>query len=463
MQILIIFNNHNSKSLLLLMGNIRRLRSDVSITVMFSSRAMAEQHRNQLQQLHAATVIVSGRQVVDFDCQSGEELGGQEKRGELRAALMRIGRRVGNSSVIFYFPKQLWITLNLALMKRALQRFFMRSRFTAVLSVSDRSHDYLEAASLHTARLAKVKVVIPYAAMYDIEAALGYRKDKRGKILREFLPYPPISLYKAISYYRLKRTLYKGIFFQAPYILNAHRAQGTLSSYPWWVGNGLSDVVCVDSARSKNIYRDNRVAEEKIQIIGHSQYDDVYHSFCNRFAIREALAKSYKLDSANDIVILSLPQHFEQGYMESGEHFDLIRRVLKYLSEVDCNLLISMHPRQKIENYRFIEAEFGVRIIQENLSDVIGAARVFVASNSSTLSWANLCGVPAINLLGPTQDLHAFLSNVHAVKDYSEIPSKVQRILGEDVHCFKRDWELLSRAEVFDGKFVERFCSLVET
>jgi len=280
--------------------------------------------------------------------------------------------------------------------------------------------------------------------------------------MSELCPFQPFSFYKLWSYVRLRHQIYRGIFFQAPFILNASKRSSILSRYPWWTGNGLSDVVCVDSEHTRLQYERHQVPKEKIAVLGHVQYDRVFISHQQRSSIRQALRRQYSLDEEKALLILSMPQYAEQGYVSWEEHWQDINAIVGNISEAGQNLLLSVHPRSDVSQYRYLEQAFGCRILTQPLADVIGAADVFLASNSSTFVWSALCGIPAVAVKSPVRFLYEHLTSVLQVDDSQQLTASIKSLLSGPAIDFSHDWDLLSRGLVFDGKYKDRFRLLLE-
>ena len=83
----------------------------------------------------------------------------------------------------------------------------------AVMTFSDRTHDYLEASILWAAKKRSIKIIIPYIAHYDKDYAIAYRKNSKGHVSDEFRPFYPFNFYKMFAYARLSKSLYKNFFF----------------------------------------------------------------------------------------------------------------------------------------------------------------------------------------------------------------------------------------------------------
>ena len=330
-----------------------------------------------------------------------------------------------------------------------------------MITLSDRSHDYVEASTLWVGRRNGIPIIIPFMSHYDIDSALEYRRGPDGKTDPELLPFWPPSPYKWISWLRLRRQMHKGIFFQPPYLLNANRRAGTLSRYPWWVGHGLSDIVCVDSRHTAEKFQRHGVDPRKIAVTGHLAYDRVFKGACQRKTLKSDLFEKYSLDATRPLLVLSMPQYAEQGYMDWQEHWREIDAIMAGLCAVNANLLISLHPRSDRAAYRHLAEKFPCRFAEEALADIIGAADLFAASNSSTFNWAALCGVPSIAVKSPVRLLYDYLQTVHPVYDSGRIAVEAARILQNTPPSFEADWETLSRDHVFDGRFNLRFLELL--
>ncbi len=472
LKLLIIVNNHNSIGIVDFCASLRKHAREIEITavcgsdVRVSDREAIKTKGIALQVLHLDNIeckgnrqysVVEGAVALEKKSVSNLEDG---RTNPITKIISRIVNVVFSSSLAYFFRERR-ICHKLEKYKEKALKLLNDLKPDVVLSISDRTHDYIESSILWAANNCGVKVLLPYIAQYDKDAALHYRKTQDGKPLPELRPFWPFSVYKAISYTVLKERCYQGLFFQAPYVLNAHRKSGTLSAYPWWIGNGNSDVVCVDSEHTARKYEENRVKRQKIVIAGHVSYDDVYRSHVESDAISRKLVRKYSLDKKKKLVLLSMPQYAEQGYVGWERHWEEIDSIVRNASASDGNLLLSIHPRSNVSDYLFLEDEYHCRIVDEPLSKIIGAADLFLASNSTTFHWAVLCGIPSIALRSPVQFLFSHLESICPVDSSADLRSAINRILRSPPISFERDWMLLSRDRVFDGRFSERFIELI--
>lgn len=471
MKLLIVVNNHNSLSVVDFCLGLRKFDDSVEVMVACDAR---------LDTTHAKYFDKNKirRAVFHLDATEGERrfsVTARIKKIESQSkscqdtrksigfpdAIRSFSINAALSSSLFYLLREQYIFNRLGKHKKHALEFIDEHKPDIVISISDRSHDYVEASTLWAAKQRGIKVLIPYVAQYDMDAALVYRISQNGKPYPELHPFRPLSIYKFISYLRLKNQLYKSLFFQAPYVLNANRRSGTLSAYPWWIGNGNSDVVCVDSGYTATKYAEHRVKRDKIVVMGHVAYDRVFFSYTNRQLIRRTLMEKYSLTSSKKLLVMSLPQYAEQGYMSWDRHWAELDSIIEVVASTNHNLLLSVHPRSDVRNYEFLEEKYKCRILQEPLSDVIGAADLFLASNSTTFTWAALCGIPSIALMSPVPFLFSYLESVRQVNASTDLGAEINNILESPAISFERDWQRLSRNEVFDGRYQERFLRLL--
>ena len=463
MKILVILNNHNCISLLRLCLKIKdSYKKDVSIIGMCLTSSLAEKFHSILSNESINYKILSKNSVDDLNFSDKSNYTPKNNTFWISKFKKILNSTIFNST-IFYKFREMIISHNLKLYKKTTKNYFSQNNVTAVLSMADRTHDYIESSILYNARLLKIKVILPYIAHYDIKSALIYRKNKNGEISSEFNPFKPISLYKLIAYFRFKKQLYNKVFYQAPYILNAHKKEKTLSHYPWWIGNGNSDLVCVDSKYTLNKFLDNRVLKDKIVITGHPQYDEIYKCKQDYNSIYKKLSKQYNFNIKKKLIIFSLPQHAEQGFIKFSEHFHQIKMILNQLVMIDCNVIISMHPRQNFLDYNFIFKDYNFNISKDPLHKIIATADLFIASNSSTSVWSALCGIPSLNIVGPTENLYKHLKSIIYVDEINKISETALLLFKKKLLNFSDDWDLLSRDKVFDGKFIKRFIALLNS
>jgi len=474
MKLLIVVNNHNSFSILDLCIQLRKYDPTISYETVCSPEFF-QVNCDRFERRSIRPILLGPKTGLAADAEFKYET-------SLTAVIWRIFHRVKNcrnGSVRSQLVKFMFNILLQTSVYSILREFRIYKRLKnsqqigvalikklspdIVMSLSDRTHDYIEGSMLWAAKSSGIPVVLPYVAQFDIDAAIEYRKRPDGTPFPELNSRSSFSLYKLYSRTRLKNHVYRDIFFQEPFILNAAKRADVLSSYSWWVGNGISDIVCVDSEYTYGKYVANKVPEKKIRIVGHVNLDSVYQSFCNRSQIRERLQKKYSLNPNKSLLVLSVPQYAEQGFMSSSEHWKEVNSIIQNITNADKNLLLSVHPRCNVDEYKFLEELYNCRILSESLADVIGASDLFLASNSTTFIWSILCGIPTIGIYSPVPFLYENFSSIIQVGDSKMLPIVIGQALSQTSFDYTPDWKKLSREIVFDGKYIERFAQILKS
>ncbi len=329
---------------------------------------------------------------------------------------------------------------------------------SVILCMGDRHIDF-ELPVLTAARSAAVRIVIPYVSYSGAAGMVKIRAIQGG--YRRWLP---LSLYRLIAGLLLRSQLREGFYCQKPTILMALRGLGMLSSNPWCIGNGFSDIVCVDNAATVERYVKEGVERSKLIVVGDTAYDALLTSYLERDLVRKRMVCAKSIDAGRKTIILALPQFAEQGLLSWSEHWCEIHHLLAAVSVCDCNVVVSLHPRVDRNDYNFLENRYPIRFATQSLKEILPIADLFIAVNSSTVFWSVLCGIPVIVLDYFDLDTSQFdsLQSLIYVRDRNSIGKVVIDTLLRPPLDFAADWQSLSRDEVFDGRVTSRYHEIVK-
>lgn len=348
------------------------------------------------------------------------------------------------------------LTARLRVEKQLAEAVFDRVRPDVVVAFGDR-HPDLEAPLLRVARDRGIKVLLPYTSYSGKDILVEVRKSDgmytaTGR-----------SLYRRAKAKRYRDQVHEGLLYQSPHILAAYDQFGALSRYPWCLGNGLSDAVCVDSAATADRYHRDGVPREKLRIVGDVVYDKVVDVDRRREAIRAGLMERYGFDPSKRLIVVALPQLAEQGVLDWETHWKEMRFLVEALTRTGQNVLVSLHPRCKSEDYAFLEKEYWCRIAQERLAEFVSAPDVFVANYSSTVIWAILCGVRVVvvDFYGLNYTFFDYLRSVVSIRDRAKLDAALQQAVHGPAPDFSEDWRALSRDRVFDGRTIQRYLDVL--
>ena len=350
------------------------------------------------------------------------------------------------------------IKLHFRAQVREVHRLFEELSPSVVLSWGDRHID-LEASVLMAAKQKNIKVLLPHVTFTSFRGSLWSRR-KFGEPKR----WTPFSVYMFAANFSLSTMIREGYFHQEPHVLFAIKYLGGLSSNPWSIGCGLSDVVCADSEMTSKRYRSEGVPEKKLYVTGSPEFDVLHRGMASKSALRKFNVEKYNLIGDNKIIVIALPQFAEQGVLGWDEHWSEIRYILEQLSRTGLSIIVSLHPRVEYEKYTFLEKEFKVHLSAEPLKNILPIADAFVAVNSSTLVWAVLCGIKSFILDFYDLDSSEFLKfkSITALQNRDNLYEDLMTGLKEETD-FSGDWELLSRDRIFDGRVIDRYRELIHS
>ncbi len=337
------------------------------------------------------------------------------------------------------------------------ERLMAKTMPTVILAFGDRHIDF-EVAVLAAARRRGIRVVLPYSTYSGSAGLLKLRK-----LQGELGIWSPFSLYRLNAKRVLRSQVMEGYFWQRPSVLMALRKLGLLSRNPWCIGNGPSDIVCVDNDSTFARYAAEGVPQHKIKIVGDTAYDALFAQFTARYQVRAQMAEEGHIRVDWPVIVIALPQFAEQGVMGWEEHW---REIEYLLGEICCcgpNVVVSLHPRVNQDDYRYLEEKYPLHIATQPLKDILPVADVFVAVNSSTVFWAVLCGIPVVVLdyFGLDSSLFNHLTSISYVRDRRAVRDVVSIAITSSGPDFADDWKRLSRERVFDGNVIRRYFGLV--
>lgn len=259
-----------------------------------------------------------------------------------------------------------------------------------------------------------------------------------------------------------KNVQYGNKAFFRPYEANALAILGEFPTNPWVLGAGLSDLMLVESERERNRLISMGGNPKKYVVTGTASQDALYEKKLLKSITKDKLFKRYGLKSKK-LILIALPQYYEHGLCSKKQHFSIISDMCSKISELNAELILSLHPKMNIDDYRYLERQFSVKLIEEPLSDVIITADLFLATYSSTIVWAVLCGIPTIIFDHLSMNYNDFYSefnipienNNNSLLLTAELYLK-NKDLNSGVCVPKYDKNLVNLLSPFDGECTNR-------
>ena len=315
-----------------------------------------------------------------------------------------------------------------------------RHNIEKVLIQSDRSLG-LESAVLYAAKIKNIKVdLLSFAYSSDFKSAYKLRETKIYRFCKN-LPSNVLYCDETLG----KRAYYKR--FQAL----ALSELGVLSSNPWVLGGGATNKMYLDSERELHRLISLGGVREKYQVTGTCSQDDLYNAIF-----------SSDIKTGKKTIVVALPQYYEHGLCSKEKHDEAIDGMMQVLKSYEYNVLISLHPKMNINDYRYIEHDFGFVLAEKPISDLIPLADLFLATYSSTVSLALLANKVVIICDHVDLNYTDFYSEfgLTVVKNNIDLNAQLKMISQND---FKPNYEVekVKLLAPFDGKSKSRLISAI--
>ena len=177
---------------------------------------------------------------------------------------------------------------------------------------------------------------------------------------------------------------------------------GMLPKQPWLVGESWAHKHLMLSEDALNAHKRAGAKCDNALVVGQYSHDLLYQSYKGRAAQRKTLlGKYFDINMAAKLIIIALPQFYEHNLMpEEESHSEIKYIVLSAISSGSIYVLLSLHPKMKLERYLYLESiSPNVKLARsERLSEILPAGEGFVSAFPSTLTWAAMCSVASLHL-----------------------------------------------------------------
>jgi len=114
---------------------------------------------------------------------------------------------------------------------------------------------------------------------------------------------------------------------------------------------------------------------------------------------KKIVFKKYNLNNKKKLIIIGITNWYEHDMTNLKDGYSRNETMIKIIVDnyKNCNLLLSLHPKQKIKDYLWLSKKYKIKIIKEPLIDIIAISNLFVASfGSSVLQWAKICKIKSL-------------------------------------------------------------------
>lgn len=336
-------------------------------------------------------------------------------------------------------------------------KVFQESDIKLFITLADRHNFLVETGLLKASKDLKIPIFIPSIANWNPEANYLMIQNNSNYSLTN-----QSTDYQKKTFLKYQYQTYKEKYFYQAFLFNSLDKLGILSTMPWLNGGGVSSLVAMTSKLNFDKHIQMGIDKNKLQILGDISYINLYQSFINKDSTRKKIINKYNLKNEKNIII-GLANWWEHNLADEKTHWQIVYDTLEPFIEYsnEFNILISLHPSMKVENYTFLEKKYPITILEERLMDILPLADLYVADFSSTIQWAIICGIKTIIIeFYKRLDIYDNFTSIQFAKQKSDLDKTIIYLLNHKI-SFQNDWDLLSKEEVFHKNIVENYITVL--
>jgi hypothetical protein len=171
---------------------------------------------------------------------------------------------------------------------------------------------------------------------------------------------------------------------------------------PWTLHSGYVDAITVESEAMYQYCVSEGLPTDQLVLTGSINHDSMAKALQEVSQRRAELCYRLNLSPNRPIILSALPP--DELYRVGGRpecdfqiYDELVQFWIQSLAAIKgYNVIISLHPSIKYEKMKYIE-QWGVKIVKEHTVNLVPLCDIFVASVSTTIQWAIVCGKPVVN------------------------------------------------------------------
>ena len=332
-----------------------------------------------------------------------------------------------------------------------------QNRISLFVTLFDNAISHAELGILYSLKRKGIPIFLPYLVNYDPVGNYEVIKNNPNYKLTE-----KSSWYEKRTFKKYKYLEYKGLHYYQAFSYRILEKYKMIPKVAWMQGGGVSSKVSVPNIAKLNRYKAFNIEDKKLCILPDISLFDLYTSYKN-LDLKEVIIRKYALNS-NKIIIIALPNYLEHHLADETTHWKIIFNIIEATLKVSnsFSVLLSLHPSQKLESYKFLEKKYNISILEERVKDILPVADIYISDESSTIPWAILCGIKTLIVnYYMSYNLYPYLNSIVYANKEDIISEKLEEIINTDV-SFSKDWEVLSRNETFCSNMVSDYINTIK-
>ena len=220
------------------------------------------------------------------------------------------------------------------------------------------------------------------------------------------------------------------------------------------------DLVIITSQNQKKVFEKNGIKNSKLVLAGEPQNDKLFHLRKKKDAIIKSLYKDLIINnSANIITIASSNPGFIPKKKDKDYH-----RIIKHLLDIHPTIFIFFkpHPQEEMDFDYLENISSRVKVINNQIDEIIMCSKLFITRGSSTLIKAVLLGVPSISFDFHHENIgkrYPYSASVEQSNNLLEIKEKAESLLfnsNKRGQVINQQRKAIDEYAIFDGKCIDR-------
>ena len=258
---------------------------------------------------------------------------------------------------------------------------------------------------------------------------------------------------------QLHETKYgKLLFSPGPLILCLYFI-GMLPKKPWCVGASQSDYIIAKGKKEIKLMLGLGLERKKILNFGALEYDNLLNSINNKKKIIKQFFNNKSFSKKKKIILFSIPHNPEHNIISMEKQIKQLKIIFKTLSRINENIILIFHPKTNLNFYKDLLKNYNFIISKKSYIDLIPISDLYLCGNSTTVSVAEICNKPIINLDFVNLDFswikNKKLKNVTNMNElYLILKKEISQIKKKEVFTINKDYTI-------DGKSTKNFINFL--
>jgi hypothetical protein len=174
---------------------------------------------------------------------------------------------------------------------------------------------------------------------------------------------------------------------------------GCCSSHPHCIGFGKQNYNFLDSQEQLNVIQKTfKKNSSNFFLNCKPLLDKIYKIKTHKEKIKKFFFNKYKFYEKKKLILVSLPNYYEHGFLSLEDQLNEIRFIINSLKSLNknYNIVYSLHPSM---NYNFYKKKFNnLTIIKDDITSIIALVDIFISACSTVSHWTSVLKIKTISL-----------------------------------------------------------------